>query len=264
MAALSSLKGTPSPEPVHKDFHSESGNRTTGEMENYELIPSSRVKLPEPREEEILLLEEDVVRYPLSELASEPPQRGWYWLQDGRRSRGLGRWEALCGQERPVGLTAEARPGGSWSLCSQCLAQCPPGAGKPLLFSKCFLFQYPLLIVLPENVNTSIQLAVSNLGGEGAVPADLWPTPLLLCGRLHQCPVFCRGCAVNMCEKTGIPGLGERAVNVQRQERGWGSDGTTALAEVRGTARQRPGIKTILRFRGGSFAVCEEGPCSSL
>ncbi|CAN0531427.1 unnamed protein product [Rangifer tarandus platyrhynchus] len=44
-----------------------------------------------------------------------------------------------------------------------------------------------------------------------------------------------------MCEKTGIPGLGERAVNVQRQERGWGSDGTTALAEVRGTARQRPG-----------------------
>lgn len=108
-------------------------------------------------------------------------------------------WEALCGQERPVWLTAEARPGGSWSLCPQCLAQCPPGAGKPLLFSKCFLFQYPLLIVLPENVNTSIQLAVSNLGGEGAAPADLWPTPLLLCGRLHQCPVFCRGSAVNVC-----------------------------------------------------------------
>lgn len=40
---------------------------------------------------QILLLEEDMVLYLLSELASEPPQRGWYWLQDGRRPRGLGR-----------------------------------------------------------------------------------------------------------------------------------------------------------------------------
>ena len=36
----------------------------------------------------------------------------------------------------------------------QCLARCPPRAGKPLLFSKCFLFQCLLLTVLPENVNT--------------------------------------------------------------------------------------------------------------
>ncbi|KAI4547698.1 hypothetical protein MG293_000028 [Ovis ammon polii] len=45
-AALSSVKRTPSPEAVHQGFYAESAHRTTGEMENYELIPSGRIKLP--------------------------------------------------------------------------------------------------------------------------------------------------------------------------------------------------------------------------
>ncbi|XP_054451439.1 nischarin isoform X2 [Pteronotus mesoamericanus] len=53
MAVLSSLERTPSPEPVDKDFYSEFGNKTTGKMENYELIHSSRVKFTYPSEEEI-------------------------------------------------------------------------------------------------------------------------------------------------------------------------------------------------------------------
>lgn len=53
MAVLSSLERTPSPEPVDRDFYSEFGNKTTGKMENYELIHSSRVKFTYPSEEEI-------------------------------------------------------------------------------------------------------------------------------------------------------------------------------------------------------------------
>ncbi|XP_036122184.1 nischarin isoform X1 [Molossus molossus] len=53
MAVLSSLERTPSPEPVDKDFYSEFGNKTTGKMENYELIHSSQVKFTYPSEEEI-------------------------------------------------------------------------------------------------------------------------------------------------------------------------------------------------------------------
>lgn len=53
MAVLSSLERTPSPEPVDKDFYSEFGNKTTGKMENYELIHSSRVKFTYPSEEEV-------------------------------------------------------------------------------------------------------------------------------------------------------------------------------------------------------------------
>ncbi|XP_006892359.1 PREDICTED: nischarin [Elephantulus edwardii] len=53
MAVLSSLERTPSPEPVDKDFYSEFGNKSTGKMENYELIHSSRIKFTYPSEEEI-------------------------------------------------------------------------------------------------------------------------------------------------------------------------------------------------------------------
>uniref|UniRef100_A0A2K6TQZ1 Nischarin n=1 Tax=Saimiri boliviensis boliviensis TaxID=39432 RepID=A0A2K6TQZ1_SAIBB len=53
MVVLSSLERTPSPEPVDKDFYSEFGNKTTGKMENYELIHSSRVKFTYPSEEEV-------------------------------------------------------------------------------------------------------------------------------------------------------------------------------------------------------------------
>ncbi|GAB0194628.1 nischarin [Grus japonensis] len=53
MAVLSLLARTPSPEPVDKDFYSEFGSKTTGKMENYELIHSSRVKFIYPNEEEI-------------------------------------------------------------------------------------------------------------------------------------------------------------------------------------------------------------------
>ncbi|KAK1332310.1 hypothetical protein QTO34_006983 [Cnephaeus nilssonii] len=53
MAVLSSLERTPSPEPVDKDFYSEFGNKTTGKMENYELVHASRVKFTYPSEEEV-------------------------------------------------------------------------------------------------------------------------------------------------------------------------------------------------------------------
>ncbi|XP_012886192.1 PREDICTED: nischarin isoform X1 [Dipodomys ordii] len=53
MLVLSSLERTPSPEPVDKDFYSEFGNKSTGKMENYELIHSSRVKFTYPSEEEV-------------------------------------------------------------------------------------------------------------------------------------------------------------------------------------------------------------------
>ncbi|EHB12984.1 Nischarin [Heterocephalus glaber] len=53
MLVLSSLERTPSPEPADKDFYSEFGDKTTGKMENYELIHSSRVKFTYPSEEEV-------------------------------------------------------------------------------------------------------------------------------------------------------------------------------------------------------------------
>lgn len=83
-------------------------------------------------------------------------------------------------------------------FCPQCLAQCPPRAGKPLLFSKCFLFQYLLLTVLPENVNMGVQLALSNLGGEGASP----PTPPQTCCPPPYCCVA--GCTSVLSSVLGL------------------------------------------------------------
>uniref|UniRef100_A0A8C5KJB8 Nischarin n=1 Tax=Jaculus jaculus TaxID=51337 RepID=A0A8C5KJB8_JACJA len=53
MLVLSSLERTPSPEPADKDFYSEFGNKSTGKIENYELIHSSHVKFTYPSEEEV-------------------------------------------------------------------------------------------------------------------------------------------------------------------------------------------------------------------
>nr|XP_033781807.1 nischarin isoform X3 [Geotrypetes seraphini] len=53
MTVLSLLARAPSPEPAEKDFYSEFGRKTTGKMENYEMIHSSRVKFIYPNEEEI-------------------------------------------------------------------------------------------------------------------------------------------------------------------------------------------------------------------
>ncbi|KAK6473945.1 nischarin-like [Huso huso] len=53
MSVLSFLAKTPSPEPVEQDFYTEFGNKSTGKMENYELVHSSRVKFIYPSEEEI-------------------------------------------------------------------------------------------------------------------------------------------------------------------------------------------------------------------
>ncbi|MBN3308763.1 NISCH protein, partial [Amia calva] len=53
MTVLSLLEKLPSPEPLEKDFYTEFGNKSTGKMENYELVHSSRVKFIYPSEEEI-------------------------------------------------------------------------------------------------------------------------------------------------------------------------------------------------------------------
>ncbi|GCB67589.1 hypothetical protein scyTo_0010271 [Scyliorhinus torazame] len=53
MAVLSLLERTPSPEPVELDFYTEFGKKSTGQMENYEIIHSSRVKFIYPSEEEV-------------------------------------------------------------------------------------------------------------------------------------------------------------------------------------------------------------------
>ncbi|XP_075403594.1 nischarin isoform X1 [Tenrec ecaudatus] len=53
MAVLCSLARTPSPEPADRDFYSEFGNKSTGKLENYELIHSSRVRFTYPSEEEL-------------------------------------------------------------------------------------------------------------------------------------------------------------------------------------------------------------------
>ncbi|XP_056303562.1 nischarin isoform X1 [Danio aesculapii] len=53
MMVLSLLEKVPSPEPSEQDFYSQFGNKSTGKMENYELVHSSKVKFVYPSEEEI-------------------------------------------------------------------------------------------------------------------------------------------------------------------------------------------------------------------
>uniref|UniRef100_A0A9J8DDN1 Nischarin n=1 Tax=Cyprinus carpio carpio TaxID=630221 RepID=A0A9J8DDN1_CYPCA len=53
MMVLSLLEKVPSPEPSELDFYSQFGNKSTGKMENYELVHSSKVKFVYPSEEEI-------------------------------------------------------------------------------------------------------------------------------------------------------------------------------------------------------------------
>ncbi|XP_028681214.2 LOW QUALITY PROTEIN: nischarin [Erpetoichthys calabaricus] len=53
MAVLSLLEKTPSPEPAEQDFYTEFSKKSTGKMENYELVHSSRVKFIYPSEDEI-------------------------------------------------------------------------------------------------------------------------------------------------------------------------------------------------------------------
>ncbi|KAA0711996.1 Nischarin Imidazoline receptor 1 [Triplophysa tibetana] len=53
MTVLSLLEKVPSPEPSEMDFYSQFGNKSTGKMENYELVHSSKVKFVYPSEEEI-------------------------------------------------------------------------------------------------------------------------------------------------------------------------------------------------------------------
>lgn len=53
MGVLSLLERTPSPEPVELDFYTEFGKKNTGQMENYEIVHSSRVKFIYPSEEEV-------------------------------------------------------------------------------------------------------------------------------------------------------------------------------------------------------------------
>ncbi|XP_067097416.1 nischarin isoform X1 [Osmerus mordax] len=53
MTVLSLLEKAPSPEPSEQDFYTQFGNKSTGKMQNYELVHSSRVKFIYPSEEEI-------------------------------------------------------------------------------------------------------------------------------------------------------------------------------------------------------------------
>lgn len=53
MSVLSLLEKAPSPEPSDQDFYTQFGKKSTGKMENYELVHSSRVKFVYPSEEEI-------------------------------------------------------------------------------------------------------------------------------------------------------------------------------------------------------------------
>ncbi|XP_062400691.1 nischarin [Sardina pilchardus] len=53
MTVLSLLEKVPSPEPSEQDFYAQFGNKSTGKMENYELVHSSKVKFVYPSEEEI-------------------------------------------------------------------------------------------------------------------------------------------------------------------------------------------------------------------
>ncbi|KAJ8400890.1 hypothetical protein AAFF_G00392440 [Aldrovandia affinis] len=53
MTVLSLLEKLPSPEPPEPDFYTQFGNKSTGKMENYEFVHSSKVKFVYPSEEEI-------------------------------------------------------------------------------------------------------------------------------------------------------------------------------------------------------------------
>ncbi|XP_076865349.1 nischarin isoform X2 [Brachyhypopomus gauderio] len=53
MTVLSLLEKVPSPEPSELDFYTQFGKKSTGKMENYELVHSSKVKFVYPSEEEI-------------------------------------------------------------------------------------------------------------------------------------------------------------------------------------------------------------------
>uniref|UniRef100_A0A4W4EW38 PX domain-containing protein n=1 Tax=Electrophorus electricus TaxID=8005 RepID=A0A4W4EW38_ELEEL len=53
MTVLSLLEKVPSPEPSDQDFYTQFGKKSTGKMENYELVHSSKVKFVYPSEEEI-------------------------------------------------------------------------------------------------------------------------------------------------------------------------------------------------------------------
>uniref|UniRef100_A0AAY4CB17 PX domain-containing protein n=1 Tax=Denticeps clupeoides TaxID=299321 RepID=A0AAY4CB17_9TELE len=53
MTVLSLLEKVPSPEPSEQDIYTQFGNKSTGKMENYELVHSSKVKFVYPSEEEI-------------------------------------------------------------------------------------------------------------------------------------------------------------------------------------------------------------------
>lgn len=53
MTVLSLLEKVPSPEPSEQDFYTQFGKKSTGKMENYELVHSSKVKFVYPSEEEI-------------------------------------------------------------------------------------------------------------------------------------------------------------------------------------------------------------------
>ncbi|KAL7843154.1 hypothetical protein AOLI_G00246660 [Acnodon oligacanthus] len=53
MTVLSLLEKVPSPEPTEQDFYTQFGKKSTGKMENYELVHSSKVKFVYPSEEEI-------------------------------------------------------------------------------------------------------------------------------------------------------------------------------------------------------------------
>ncbi|KAI4884209.1 hypothetical protein NFI96_012854 [Prochilodus magdalenae] len=53
MTVLSLLEKIPSPEPSEQDFYTQFGKKSTGKMENYELVHSSKVKFVYPSEEEI-------------------------------------------------------------------------------------------------------------------------------------------------------------------------------------------------------------------
>uniref|UniRef100_A0A669ET40 Nischarin n=1 Tax=Oreochromis niloticus TaxID=8128 RepID=A0A669ET40_ORENI len=138
MSALSLQQQLPPPEPSDQDFYSQFTNTSTGKMQNYELVHSSKVKFIYPSEEEmgdltfivaerktpassalspilqprtliltstdVFLLDEDYVSYPLPDFAKEPPSRERYQLREARRIRDLDR--VLLGyQTYPQALT---------------------------------------------------------------------------------------------------------------------------------------------------------------
>lgn len=81
-------------------------------------------------------------------------------------------------------------PGARWRLPPAVSGPGSARAGKPLLFSERCLFKC-LLLTVPEHVNTSVQLALSDLGGEGAGPqaCRLPPTAVRPLHRSRACIV---------------------------------------------------------------------------